>query len=364
MSLKDIIIQKIQQRGPINFHDFMEMALYYPELGYYSSGREKIGKKGDFYTSSNLTSAFGAMIAKQLEEMWGILGEQPFTIVEYGAGTGLLCRDILGYLKNNRKLFDQLSYCIIEKGDALRKLQQEYLTEKVSWYNDISEIGQINGCVLSNELLDNFSVHRVVMTDRLMEVFVDYRNEFSECLKPASPAVVNYFEELGVDLPNGYRTEASLEVIHWINEISAALGKGFLLTIDYGYSSHELYRPSRSSGTLMCYNKHELNDNPYQDIGQQDITAHVNFSALCHWGFKNGLICCGLTNQGQFLLSLGFRDHLIRTAEPGKNMIEAARKASIITHTLLMDMGTKFKVLIQKKGLPNQWTPLQGLSGN
>lgn len=364
MSLTDIIIQKIKEEGPISFHDFMEMALYYPELGYYSSSQEKIGKKGDFYTSSSLTHVFGAMIAKQVEEMWTLLGEGPFTIVEYGAGTGLLCHDILDYLKNNQKLFDQLSYCIIEKSAELRKSQQRHLPEKVSWFNSVGEIGEINGCILSNELLDNFAVHQVVMEDTLKEVFVDYDKDFVEILKPASTSLIDYFKELGVELPKGYRTEINLEAIKWIEEIALPLKQGFVLTIDYGYPSYEFYRPSRNRGTLLCYNKHQINENPYQDIGQQDITAHVNFSALCHWGFKNGLVCCGLTSQGQFLLSLGFRDHLIRTAEPGKNMFEAARKASVISHTLLMDMGTKFKVLIQKKGISNKWTPLKGLTGN
>lgn len=365
MSLTEIIIQKIKEEGPISFHDFMEMALYYPGLGYYSSSLEKIGKKGDFYTSSSLTPVFGAMVAKQIEEMWTILGEKRFTIVEYGAGTGLLCLDILNYLKSNKELYDQLSYCIIEKSEELRKTQKNNLPEKVRWYNNIREIGEIRGCVLSNELLDNFAVHQVVMEDILMEVFVDYQNDLIEILKPASNSLTNYFSELGVHLPKGFRTEINIEAIRWIEEIASALKSGFLITIDYGYSSTELYRPSRHCGTLLCYHNHQVNDFPYQNIGQQDITSHVNFTALCHWGFKNGLICGGLISQGQFLLSLGFRDHLIKTAEPGKNMFEAARKASLITHTLLMDMGTKFKVLIQQKGITNRKRPvLKGLSGN
>jgi SAM-dependent MidA family methyltransferase len=362
MMLREIIIQKIKEEGPISFHDFMEMALYYPELGYYSSSQEKIGKKGDFYTSSNLTPVFGAMVARQLEQMWTILGEEPFTIVEYGAGTGLLCFDILHYLKNNNKLYEQLAYCIIEKSEELRETQKRRLHEKVSWHNNIQEIGQINGCVLSNELLDNFAVHQVVMEDTLMEVFVDYQNDFTEILEPASPSLINYFQELGISLPKGFRTEINIEATKWIEEIASALKSGFVLTIDYGYSSSELYRPSRSCGTLLCYSNHQINDLPYQNIGQQDITSHVNFSALCRWGFKNGLICCGLTTQGQFLLSLGFRDHLLQTAGPGKNMFEAARNASLITHTLLMDMGTKFKVLIQQKGILKHASMLKGLN--
>src|SRR5215212_8797130 len=124
MSLTEIIIQKISSEGPISFRDFMEMALYYPGQGYYTSSREKIGKQGDYYTSSFLTSLFGQLIAKQFEEMWLLTGRKEFTVVEYGAGTGRLCNDILNALKNNQELYDNLHYCIIERSDAMREKQK------------------------------------------------------------------------------------------------------------------------------------------------------------------------------------------------------------------------------------------------
>ena len=363
MTLTDIIIQRIKDEGPISFHDFMEMALYYPELGYYSSMKDKIGTTGDFYTSSSLTPVFGAMIAKQIEEMWRILGEQPFTVVEYGAGTGLLCHDILRYLKKNEKLYDQVSYIIIEKSLPMRKKQQMHLLEKVSWHDRIEEIAPVVGCILSNELLDNFAVHQVVMEDDLMEVFVDYKNDFVEVLKPASTELFRYLAELQVSLPNGFRTEINLEATKWLQQVAKALEEGYVITIDYGYTSEEFYRPSRSQGTILCYRGHTINDNPYQEIGRQDITAHVNFSALCHWGQKNGLDCSGLTNQAQFLLAMGYRDYVLSTAEPGTSMLESARKIAYLNHTLLVDMGNKFKVLIQQKGVSNEkQSQLQGLS--
>ena len=132
MLLSEIIAEKIKREGPISFRDFMEMSLYYPELGYYTSIDDKIGKNGDYYTSSDLTSIFGAMIGTQIEEMWEIAGMEPFTIIEYGAGTGLLCHDILEYLKNNTKLYDELNYCIIEKSAVMREKQKKRLHEKVS----------------------------------------------------------------------------------------------------------------------------------------------------------------------------------------------------------------------------------------
>ena len=184
MELAEIIKQQIATDGPVSFHDFMEMALYHPELGYYNRRQDQIGRQGDFYTSSSLTSVFGAMIAKQLEEMWQLTGQGKFTIVEYGAGTGLLCHDILAYLKSNSPLYDALHYAIIEKSPSMRERQQLGLSEKVGWYDAIAQLGEITGCILSNELIDNFAVHQVVMEDELLEVFVDHRDSFAEFLRP------------------------------------------------------------------------------------------------------------------------------------------------------------------------------------
>lgn len=353
MLLSEIIIQRIHQEGLISFRDFMEMALYYPEKGYYTSPQNKIGKTGDFYTSSNITPAFGAMIGRQIEEMWDISGGNTFTIVEYGAGTGVLCHDILNYLKNNKQLYDQLNYCIIEKSVIMRQKQKAHLHEKVTWHNTIRDIDGITGCILSNELLDNFSVHQVVMEDELMEVFVDYKDGFVELLRPTKKELTDYLAELNVVLPKGFRTEINLEATEWIKEIAESLQKGYVITIDYGYLSKELYSERRSAGTLVCYNKHTVNDNPYIDIGEQDITSHVNFSALYHYGSKYGLNFCGFTNQANFLLALGFKDYLRKTlgAEGGHDIISMVKKESFITHTLLMEMGLKFKVLIQQKGI-------------
>lgn len=360
MLLSEIIKQKIKEEGPISFRDFMEMALYYPGLGYYTSDSDKIGTIGDFYTSSNLTPGYGAMIARQLEEMWTLSGEKEFTIVEYGAGTGALCRDILDCLKVNPKLYEALDYVIIEKSPAMRAKEKTHLHEKVSWHDSIQNIAGITGCILSNELVDNFSVHQVVMEDELMEIFVDYRHDFVEVLQPAPPSLKEYLAELKIRLPKGFRTEINLEATRWISEIAAALRRGYVMTIDYGSPSSELYKEHRSHGTLLCYHKHKLNDSPYQNIGEQDITAHVNFSALQHWGSKNGLDCCGFTDQAHFLLSLGFSDYLLNMATQEQDMIAYYKKRMHLINTLLMDMGSKFKVLIQRKGIPQY--KLSGLS--
>jgi SAM-dependent MidA family methyltransferase len=350
MELSEIIMQRIGREGPVSFHDFMEMALYYPELGYYNRPDDQIGEKGDFYTSSSLTSVFGAMIGKQLEEMWHLTGKAEFKIVEYGAGTGLLCRDILAYLKNNPAFYDQLHYAIIEKSHSMRERQKKHLIEKTCWYNTIEELGPVTGCILSNELIDNFAVHRVVMEEELMEVFVDMQDGFVEVLRPADQALRDYLAEFNISLPKGFCTEINLEARDWISGAADTLRKGFMLTIDYGYSAEAYYHKKRSKGTLLCYHQHRVNDQPYQHIGKQDITCHVNFSALCRWGHQNGLSCCGLASQAQFLLSLGFHEHLKKTCSPEEDVLQLAMAQARLTHTLLVDMGTKFKVLIQQKG--------------
>lgn len=366
MSLAALIIEKIKDEGPVSFRDFMEMSLYHPGSGYYCADREKIGKGGDFYTSPYLSSLFGDMIARQLEEMWFLTGKKVFSIVEYGAGTGLLCRDILSALRTKGEFFEKLHYYIIEKSEAMREKERSILAsagllEKVSWLENIRDLPPITGCVLSNELLDNFSVHQVVMEDALMEVYVDYNHNagFVELTRPACGALHDYLAELGVSLPGGFRTEINLEAIDWIREVSQALEKGFVLTIDYGYSSSDLYKENRNTGTLVCYHRHRVNYSPYDHIGEQDITAHVNFSALHHWGALSGLQTCGFTNQSHFLRGLGLAGH-IRLWEERQGAIPLSEEEKAwLLKTLLMDMGSRFKILIQQKGLHRPW--LSGL---
>ena len=350
-NLTDIIIRTIANKGPITFSEYMDIALYYPQLGYYTSSGDKIGKSGDYYTTPYFTTIFGELIAKQLEEMWLLLDKAPFTIVEYGAGTGVLCRDILNYLKKNEDLYNNLTYCIIEKSEEMREKERQIVDDKVYWYDSIKDIPKFTGCILSNELLDNFPVHLVVMDDELMEVYVDYDDKFVEVLKPSSPDLLNYFTELGVTLPKGYRTEVNLQALQWIGELGEALDKGFVLTVDYGFSAAEFYKPQRSSGSIICYYKHEVNENVYDKIGEQDITAHVNFSALVHWGIKNSLECTGFTNQANFMRMLGLVNHLKEMEENGTFNPAIQGQTVMLAYTLMLDMGSKFKVLVQHKGI-------------
>ncbi len=349
MLLSEIIAEKISQSGPISFRDFMDMALYYPEMGYYTSQTTKIGRDGDYYTSPVLSSVFGELIAKQIEEMWRLSGGGEFNILEYGAGAGTLCINIIKSLYES-ELYNNLHYYIIDKSPCMQEKENHLLPEKVIRLDSIKDIPPFTGCVLSNELLDNFAVHQVVMQNELMEVFVDFHDgAFFEVLQPARDNLKDYFNQLNIKLPSGFRTEINLEAINWIKDISEVLNKGFVITIDYGFPSYELYSPKRRSGTLLCYSHHKINDQPFNNIGGQDITTHVNFSALYHWGMKNGLNCCGYTDQGHFLHGLGISEHLRKTENSFQNGQSPYQPGQV--YTLLMDMGNKLKVMIQQKGI-------------
>lgn len=350
MDLSGLIIQKIKRSGPISFREFMELCLYYPDIGYYSSAQNHIGVDGDFYTAATLTPAFGMTIARQIEEMWRHLDGETFTIAEYGGGNGLLCRDILTVLKRNKPLYDRLQYRIIETHPVNGSTNKKDFPEKVTYHHSINEFSMDRGCILSNELLDNFAVHKVVMEDELNEVFIDYQDGFIETVQPAAQELKDYLEEMGVKLPKGFKTEINLQAVGWIEEIARAMMKGYVLTIDYGFSSRKLYTPERNGGTLLGYYRHAVTDNLYDHIGDQDITSHVNFSALSCWGNKNGFSDCGFTDQCHFLLSLGVHDVINHVAAEEGDLVKAAKKASLLNYILLMDMGSKFKVLIQEKG--------------
>ena len=348
MDLTEIIIDRIKNEGPISFHDYMEMALYYPGLGYYTKDSAQFGKGGDYYTSPVLSGIYGNMLGKQIEEMWQILQKKEFTIVEYGAGAGNLCADILNYLQKNVELYEKLEYVIIEKGDFLANKQKSIFKEKVRWVNDISELGNFSGCILSNEVLDNFAVHVVEMQDQLMEVYVDYDNGFKEIFLPAKAELVDYFKDQNIEIPKGYRTEINMEAKAWLQKNALHLKSGFQITIDYGFRDHEYYKPDRSKGTLACYFQHTVSENFYEHPGQQDITAHVNFSSLAQWGKEFGFKVNGYTNQNYFLRSLGVANYL-RELEQGSS--EENKALLFQANKLLFEMGSAFKVLIQQKNV-------------
>ena len=222
------IIQKIGEDGPITFEKFMDMVLYDADFGYYTSRNSRIGRKGDYYTSSYLHPVFGAMLGRQLEEMWEAMGRpSDFEVLEMGAGSGYLCKDILDSLKK-REIFSSLRYYIIERSAAMKEEQKAVLRDhpgKVIWFLSLGEVNGARGCLLSNELLDAFPVHLIQMEDELKEVYVGAsEGRFAEHLGPPSDqALRDYLAEFSVRLERGYRTEINLRIRDWLRSASAAL---------------------------------------------------------------------------------------------------------------------------------------------
>jgi SAM-dependent MidA family methyltransferase len=351
--LKQKIIEKIKEEGPITFETFMNMALYEPDLGYYTSDKTDIGKTGDFYTSQHVHSVFGTMIGKQIKEFWELTGKpDDFVVVEPGAGAGYMCRDILDYLKKNG-LFNSINYAIVEMNPVVQKRQANLLkdySDKVKWVSSLKELNPIKGCILSNELLDSFPVHMIEMNDEVKEIFVTYKDDsLSEIIGyPSTDAVIKYINEFSLKLPKGYRTEINLRIKDWLMSVHEVLLEGFILTIDYGYPSYEYYDEDRNRGTLLCYHKHQVTEDPYSNIGDQDITAHVNFSSVRKWGEEFGFTILGFCQQGPYLVSLGI-DEVIQElfSNEREYLFEVAKIKKLI---LPGTIGETHKVMIQYRG--------------
>jgi len=347
------IINMIKTEGPLTFEKFMSVALYDKEYGYYVKEKTRIGREGDFFTSPHLHPVFGIMIGKQIEEMWELLGNpDDFSLIEMGPGTGYVCKDMLDYLKK-RELFKSLKYFIVELSSSTRDRQKDLLSEfsdKIRWVDSLNDIGEVRGCIFSNELLDAFPVHLVRMDDSLNEIYVDIiDSKFVEREgQPGTKALAEYFTEFAIEPERGYTTEVNLKIRDWLKDINNILEEGFILTIDYGYPAWEYYNEDRNRGTLMCYHRHQWNEDPLINIGEQDITAHVNFSAVSKWGKENSFETIGYCSQGTFLVSLGIDEEIRRLASDSEDYLsELTRIKRLI---LPQGMGESHKVLIQYKG--------------
>jgi SAM-dependent MidA family methyltransferase len=376
------IAEAPQQR--ITFAEYMDLVLYHPQHGYYAAAKDPIGAPGDFFTSPHLGSDFGELLAEQFLEMWKILGHpHPLTIVEMGAGQGLLAADVLNYLDRcHPDFFSTLEYVIVEKSAAAIARQQQLLKSqklkvksqnKVRW-STLEEISyrSIVGCCFSNELVDALPVHQVVISgEKLQEIYVTLsqsdrpasslqEREFVEAIGELStPQLAAYFNLVGIAFPSsnypaGYRTEVNLAALDWLATLAQKLQRGYLLTIDYGYPATSYYRPTRSEGTLQCYYRHRHHNNPYIYIGHQDITAHVDFTALERQGELCGLQTAGFTQQGLFLMALGLGERLAALSHPTENpqSLQQILQRREALHQLINPMGLGgFRVLVQTQGL-------------
>lgn len=352
--LEQIIRDKIGSEGPITFETFMEMALYHPQGGYYMSDAERIGPGGDFYTAPHLHPIFGWLLAVQLDEMKRIMGDpEHFTIVEIGAGKGFLAEGIIGYVMRELSWKRGWRYCIVEKNPSAVEVQKKILARYgglLEWESCLEQVDRFCGCVVSNELIDAFPVHLLCMNERSVprEIYVGLNGEaFKEMDGNLSTSdLAAYIARYQLPKISGYRTEVNLRVKDYLADLDRILTEGFVITIDYGYSAHEYYSAHRCSGTLLAYSKHRVNENPLVNIGSQDITTHINFTALRDWGVNANLKALGYCSQGAFLASLGIDQLVARELERNKSFQSELPNVK----GLLFGMGDSHQVMLQYKG--------------
>ena len=348
--------------GWISFARFMELALYAPGLGYYSGGARKFGAAGDFVTAPELTPAFAQSLATQVVQIMAVSTPQ---ILEVGAGSGRLAADLLAELAQRGATPER--YLILELSGELRERQRQtiaatvpQLLARVHWLDTLPT--HLDGLVLANELLDAIPAHLVRwQDDTIAERGVSLGDDGFEWVeRPATGAVLARARELSgnVTAGEGYLSEIGLAAAAWTASWAAILGRGALLLIDYGFPRREFYHPQRSEGTLMCHYRHHAHPDPFFLPGLQDITVHVDFTAIAEAGTEAGLDFLGYTNQATFLLNCGLTDVLART--PATDAARYLPLANAV-HKLISpaEMGELFKVIALGRGIDQ---PLVGFA--
>ena len=362
----------IHKHGRITFAQFMQACLYSPHGGFYSSRGTRISTH--FGTSPTSHPVFGALIARQLEQMWHLLGDPPvFHVIEVGSGDGALAQSIVQACGRMAPRLAQVLYYVAADyeprwlpspdhpfawdngtGDGMSPSRRDALlgVQRVKT-EGLRAFRKVVGCILCNELIDNFPVHRfAIQGGRVKEVFVTSAGgTLTEVLdEPSSPRIEERLTSLGVSLPEGYRGEVNLAMEDWTGQLAQALDRGFILTIDYGQLATDLYSLQNNQGTLVCYHRHVVSSDPYQHIGHQDMTCQVDFTSLMRLGDRHGLATVGYALQRQFLTNLGFSSCLDALQTQG---LSAARTAlSRMAMMALVDPEEygDFKVLAQAKG--------------
>jgi len=345
-----------RNNGWMSFARFMELALYAPGLGYYSAGSRKLGAAGDFVTAPELSPLFGRTLARQLAEL---LAQDVPDIIELGAGSGTLAAVVLEELATLGQLPQR--YRILEVSADLRERQQAHLQSRipqhlsrVEWLDALPE--HINAVVIGNEVLDALPVHRVRSdTGGIAEIGVITTDHgYAWAQRPAAGALAAIAAQL--QLPDDYETEISLAGPALIADLAQRLERGVLLFIDYGFPAREFFHPQRNRGTLMCHYRHHAHDDPFLWPGLQDITAHVDFSAVAKAGA--GLDRLGYVNQAQFLINCGITGLL--TEIPATDVARYAPLAAQAQQLLSpAEMGELFKVITLGRGITS---PLSGFA--
>ena len=349
--------------GTIPFSRFMELCLYAPGLGYYRNSTPKFGPAGDFVTAPEISDRFGACLSRQVLQ---VLGDVPGGVVlEVGAGSGRLAARMLQSLAAHG--FEP-RYLVLEPSAELRRRQATYLREqglggRVEWMDGLPDFG-LRGVVVANEVIDALPASRFEVTgDEVREAYVGWRDgAFSFEWRPPSTPLQRAWEEIrrdiGAALPPAYLSEVILAAPAWVKTMAARLERGLLLLLDYGFPRRELYHPDRSNGTLACHYRHRVHYDPFFLPGLQDITAHVDFSALARAGESAGLEVAGFTTQAEFLLGTGLLEEGAGLAPESEAFLRFAQEAKRLT--LPAEMGEAIKVLALSRGVVG---PLLGFSG-
>jgi SAM-dependent MidA family methyltransferase len=361
--LADLIAREIRASGPIPFRRFMELALYHPELGYYGSGRARIGREGDYFTNVSVGPLFGELIGRQFREMWERLGRPtPFTVVEQGANSGDFARDVLAWAgRGDRDFREALHYAIVEPFPVQRDRQRQTLeghASGVSWHADLAELPRFTGVHFSNELLDAFPVHRLRSDgSRWLErhVAMGEDGEFAFTDGPLTTPPAHPLPEVA---PAGFETEVCPAALEWCDALSGRLERGYALAIDYGFSRSEYFAPDRRDGTLSAYRDHRREENPLARPGETDLTAHVEFTTLVgHALGSGGFELAGFTDQHHFMVGLGRVVFPDSDVPPTPEERKARRAFATLMHPGLMGRG--FKVLALSRGV-SESAPLLG----
>jgi SAM-dependent MidA family methyltransferase len=363
-TLRGRIAEEIRRHGPIPFSRYMELCLYEPELGYYSRPREKFGKAGDFYTSSDVHAVFGRLLARQLEEMWRALDSPTrIDLIELGPGRGLFARDVLDWAaKQFPEFMRALRYSLVEQSAHLRTRLQERLAERIAAgkcaiFESVEEAANGAGeslIVFGNEFFDALPVEVI---DHRGSVRVGVEGErFVEKFVSPSPAEEEFLDRYGVHPREGERVEAALLSLTWMDRIAKVFRerRGFAILIDYGYT-REQQLAGRHRDTIMTYRQHVATPSPYEAPGEQDITAHVNFTALRARGIEGGLDHLALLTQSQFLIGIGEETEFADAFQECRLPQERAKVALQLKHLISpTGMGETFQVLLMSHNVAKE----------
>jgi SAM-dependent MidA family methyltransferase len=344
--------------GWLPFSRYMELALYAPGLGYYSAGARKLGRDGDFVTAPEISPLFGRTLARQVVQGFEAGLDQ---ILEVGAGSGALAATLLEELERAGRLPER--YLILELSADLRERSRDtlaarvpHLVERVAWLASLPP--GFSGVVLGNEVLDAMPADVIRVRAGAVEqagVTVE-RGRFGWSWRPAPTGLAE--EALALHLPEAYRTELQRAARAFVRSLGGVLERGIAIFVDYGFPAREYYHPQRSDGTLMCHYRHHAHDDPFFLPGLQDITTHIDFSAIARAAAEAGLDVCGYTSQAQFLVNCGITEVLSRTP-PEKSAAYLPLASQVNRLTSTAEMGELFKVIALCRGHPQ---PLVGFA--